>query len=372
MRVLHVIESMGRGGAERNLASLLRPLSALGVENHLATLWPGRSYEERVVPFVKRHEFNLRPGRALAALPGLIALAREVDVVHTQLMWANIVGRVAAYLARRPSVTTLHTTAYDESNLAKLPVAVRRKTQVIRCIDALTARATKRFFAVSPAVKDVHVRALGLSPEEIELAPCCIDVAEFDPVQVGDRAEARAAVGFAPGEFALLSVGRLIWSKRHDDAIEAVAEVARTAPVHLYVAGAGPEETALRALAQRLAAPVTFLGVRDDIPRLLCAADAFLFPSVYEGMPLALVEAMVMGLPCVCSDIVENRSLGGDACIYFAPGDTAGIARAVRALIVDEAGRARMARKGRSAVLRFADPQAAAARFVRSVGALLG
>lgn len=372
MRVLHVIESMGRGGAERNLASLFRPLCALGVENHLATLWPGRSYDARVTPFVQRHEFNLTPGRAIPALPGLLRLARDVDVVHTQLMWANIVGRVAAALARRPSVTTLHTTAYEEANLAKLAPAMRRKTRVIREIDAITARAARHFFAVSPAVKDAHIRALRLSPDRIELAPCCLDTTEFDPSRAGDRGTVRAALGIAPDETAVLSVGRLVPSKRHCDAIAAVAVLAREARVRLYLAGAGPEEPSLRAQASRGRTPVTFLGMRDDVPRLLSGSDLFLFPSLYEGMPMALVEAMAMGVPCLCSDIPENRNLGGAACAYFPAQDVSAIVRGLRDLMADDDRRKRMGHEGRAAALRFADPAAAAARFVRSVRAVLG
>jgi glycosyltransferase involved in cell wall biosynthesis len=372
MRVLHVIESMGRGGAERNLASLLGPLAALGVENHLVTFWPGRSYEDRVAPFLAtRHDLGLPPGKAVRALPRLVRLARTVDLVHTQLTWANLLGRLAAIAAGRPSVTTLHTTLYDESNLARLPSVTRRKVRVIRWLDGATARTTRHFFAVSPAVKEVQQRALGVPEERIELAPCCIDVEDFNPQRLGDRAAARVQVGFAAGEFALLSVGRLIWSKRHEDAILAIAEIARMVPARLYIAGAGPDEPALRALAERLSAPVSFLGVRDDVPLLLHAADAFIFPSVYEGMPLALLEAMAMGCPCLCSDIVENRNLGGATVSYFPPTDVKAIVSALRATIGDPVGREQLGGAARVAALRFADPQAAAARFVRAVRPLV-
>src|SRR5688500_19152721 len=103
MRVLHVIESMSRGGAERNLATLLEPLQSLGVDNVVATLWSGHAYDEVLDRFADRHDFGLSPGPALSVLPGLIKLARSADVVHTQLPWADIVGRLAALAARRPS-----------------------------------------------------------------------------------------------------------------------------------------------------------------------------------------------------------------------------------------------------------------------------
>jgi glycosyltransferase involved in cell wall biosynthesis len=360
MRVLHVIESMGRGGAERNTALLLAPLRALGVENRLVTLWPGRSYEERVAPYSERYELGLRPGRTLSALPALIRLARDVDFVHTQLTRASIVGRLAAVATGRPSVTTLHTTAYAPDNMARLARGIRRKVLVIRALDAATARTTRHFFAVSPSVKAVHVEALGIAPERIELAPCCIDPEEFEPDGPA------TALARTPGAFSVLTVGRLIPSKRQADLVRAVHGL----PARLHIAGAGAEEGALRALIAELGSPVDLLGVRDDVPSLLRAADIFAFPSSHEGMPVALLEAMAMGRACVASDIPENRDLGGDAVVYFPVGDVPALARALVALGSDRGRREELGRKARARALRYADPGAAAARFVNALQGL--
>src|SRR6187399_1596694 len=106
MRVLHVIESMSRGGAERNLATLLPALGGMGVESVVATLWAGHAYDDVLARFATRRDFGLRPGPAFSALPGLVSLARTVDIVHTQLPWADIVGRMAAVATGKPSITT--------------------------------------------------------------------------------------------------------------------------------------------------------------------------------------------------------------------------------------------------------------------------
>jgi glycosyltransferase involved in cell wall biosynthesis len=372
MRILHVIESMYTGGAERNTATLLGPLNALGVENHLCTLWGGRAYENKVAPFVERHELAMTGRRVFPALPRLTQLARRVDVVHTQLPWANIVGRLAALAARRPSVTTLHTTGYDRAHLAELPLTVRVNAEVVRNLDAETGRTTRRFFAVSSAVKEVSIRALRIPTDRIEVTPCCLDPAEFDPASLGERTRVRAELGWDPGVLAVVTVGRLIRTKRVADAIRAVAEVARGMPVRLYIAGAGSEEAALRTLASGLDAPVTFLGLRDDVPRLLHAADLFAFPTEYEGMPLALLEAMAMGLPCVCSDIIENCDVGGPAAHYFPRGQPSRMADVLRGLLADPAGRQLLGQQARARALQYADPTATAKRFVKSLSALTG
>jgi glycosyltransferase involved in cell wall biosynthesis len=371
MRILHVIESMARGGAERNTALLLGPLAGMGVENHLATLWPGRSYDDRVEPYAVRHEFNLPATAPFRALPRLVRLARQADVVHTQLPWANIIGRMAASAAGRPCVTTLHTTAYDPINMARLQPGLRFRTRMVRRLDAVTGRGTRHFFAVSPVVKAVAVKTLGIAPERIEIAPCCVDAGEFNPERLGDRAAVRAALGWPADEKAIIAVGRLIPLKRHKDAIQAVAELARGLRVRFHLVGQGPEETALRQLAASTGAPVNFLGLRDDVPRLLRAADLFVFPSEHEGMPVALLEAMTMGLPCLCSDIPENRAVGAETAAYFPLGDVAGLAQMMRDLLTDPARLARMSQEHRDQVGRYGDPQAAAARFLQSVQAVL-
>jgi glycosyltransferase involved in cell wall biosynthesis len=373
LRVLHVIESMGRGGAERNFVTLLPALTSLGIENVLATLWGGHAFDvqlDRVA--VERHDFGLaRPGPAFTAVPGLVRLARTVDLVHTQLPWADITGRLAALLAGRPSLTTLHTTQYDPENTARLPQPMQTNVALIQLMDATLATTTRRFFAVSPAVRDSYVRALRLSPEAIEIAPCVLDPEAFDPGRQPPRELLRSQYGMAPDQIAAVSVGRLIPSKRQADAIAAVAQAARAAPVHLYLVGTGPDEPALRRLAAERSAPVTFLGDRGDVPQLLHAADLFLFPTLFEGMPMALLEAMAMGKPCLCSDLVEIRQLGGDALRYFPPQDVPSLLRGLGALIADAPLRGELGRRARETARRFADPPAAASRFVSAARGLL-
>jgi glycosyltransferase involved in cell wall biosynthesis len=89
-------------------------------------------------------------------------------------------------------------------------------------------------------------------------------------------------------------------------------------------------------------------------------------------MPVALLEAMAMGRACVCSDIPENRDLGGDAVSYFPVGDWAALARSLAALAADPTRRERMGRESRARALRHGDPGEAAARFVRALRAVLG
>src|SRR5689334_1737479 len=127
MKILHITETMGQGGAERHLANLFKHLQNEGVENQLVTLWPGESYQDQIDNFVTKTCLNI-PGRnILLGLPQVIRLARQADVVHTQLFWADLLGRLGGALAGKPIFTTLQTTWYDSENLAAEPFLLRQK-----------------------------------------------------------------------------------------------------------------------------------------------------------------------------------------------------------------------------------------------------
>lgn len=371
MKILHVVESMQMGGAERHLANLLGPLADLGVTNEVALLWSGRAYDDSVRPFARVHDFNLTPRKVWPALVPLIKLAREADVVHTQLPWADIAGRVAAVAAGKPSVTTLQTTWYDPANLPTFAPAVRRNVVTLRRLDALTARTTRRFFAVSAATKQVYVRMLGVPAHKIEVLPNTVDLAQFNVAALASRDQLRAGLGCAPDELALVMVARLVPPKGHSDAIRAVARLRDELPLKLYIAGNGPGEAELKRLAAELQAPVVFLGPRSDVPGLLRAADLFVFPSIIEGMPLALIEAMTMSLACLCSDIPENRETGADAIVYAPPGNVDALTAAMRAVLRDEGQRRRLGAAARVRAARYSS-RTVAAELLRSIEDVLG
>ncbi|HEY2748304.1 MAG TPA: glycosyltransferase family 4 protein [Polyangia bacterium] len=370
LRILHVIESMAMGGAERHLANLLQPLEQLGVENQLVTLWSGDAYMDHVRPYAAVHDCGLRPRRVAPAIPALIRFAREADVVHTQLPWADIAGRVAAIATRRPSVTTLQTTWYDRQNVATFEPNVQRRVRLVRRIDRITARSTRRFFAVSEATRRTYVQELGIAAERIQVIPNSVDLGQFNGALAESRVEARARFGMAPDEIATVMVARLVAPKGHAHAIEAVHLAAARLPVKLYIAGTGPEEQRLRALAAERNAPVVFLGACTEVPSLLSASDLFLFPSVIEGMPLALIEAMAMGRAALCSDIPENREAGGDTVAYSPVGDVAALTRAWSDLALDAARRAQLGAAAQVRARRFSS-QTIAAELLRAIEEVL-
>jgi glycosyltransferase involved in cell wall biosynthesis len=157
----------------------------------------------------------------------------------------------------------------------------------------------------------------------------------------------------------LLAVGNLYPVKGHIHLLEALALLtARYPTAHLAIAGRGALEPALRARATELgiARRVHLLGLRSDVPDLLAAADVYVLPSLSEGLPLSLLEAMFAGCPIVASPVgeVPDALAAGEAGLLVEPGDATGLAAAIGRLL-DDPSLARLlgARAGLRAAARY-------------------
>lgn len=177
-----------------------------------------------------------------------------------------------------------------------------------------------------------------------------VDIEKF---RTSDSAEARRALGLQPEETVLLSVGELSVRKNHALVLRALARLEPGAYRYL-LCGIGPLEPQLRQLVRELKLEdrVCFLGYRSDIPRILAASDVFLFPSLQEGLPVALMEAMAAGKPVACSRIRGNRDLiGAGGGVLFDPGSVDECAAAIDALLHSDCGQ--MGRNNREKIRNF-------------------
>jgi glycosyltransferase involved in cell wall biosynthesis len=188
------------------------------------------------------------------------------------------------------------------------------RLRIAQSIDGWMARhLTHHLHANSNAVKAAAIRDLGILPERITVIE-----GGRNPVRLGQpsperRRQARSNLGFRDEDEILLNVGRQDNAKGQCYLLEATEELARRRPrLFLLVAGrTGDASQNLVRLCQRpgIRGRVHILGDRHDVPDLLAAADLFVFPSVYEGLPNAIIEAMALGLPIVATDIPPHREL---------------------------------------------------------------
>ena len=288
--------------------------------------------EECVIPYCD-HFYDIPFARSpfdpsnLQALKALKRLLNEThyDIIHCHTPMGAVVARLAAKKSRRLGTKVIYTAhgfhfyrgAPVKNWLLYYPVErfLARWTDVIITMNREDEQAARKF----PCPRIEYVPGVG------------VDLKRFSRHQ--PREAVRAALGIAPDETFILSVGELIARKNYGVAVDALSALDPQLEVNFCIAGIGDKEDELRQHIRDkgLAGKVRLLGFRDDIPDLLHAADVFFFPSLQEGLPVAVMEAMACGLPIVCSKIRGNtdlidEGLGG---YLVDPTDTAGFTQAL-------------------------------------------
>ena len=299
-RVLTVVDSLRRGGAERLIVTTHAFLDRKRFEPAVIALHPPydlagelRALGVRVWTLDTSGPRDLL--RAVARTRRAIRSFRPA-VIHTHLFTSNVAGRLAS--GGVPVVTTLHNPDYSYEDNGSLRFRVRK------WLDGRTGRRRNRaFVAVSDAVRADYVEHMGFAP--IYVIPNYIDVGAFGARAAAvDRKRERRMLGLSDTDLIVLHVGRFHRQKAQDVLLNAFHEAQTEEPrLRLIFAGDGPELARARVLADELNLEdrVIFAGdVADPVP-LYAAADMFAFPSRWEAFGIALLEAMAAGLPVVAT-----------------------------------------------------------------------
>ena len=259
---------------------------------------------------------QLRPLAILKAIWLTVMLLRRhaVDIVHVHTFSAGIIGRVAGWLARTPIIV------YSAHGWLYTPHTPRWKKRLIVLIERIFSLITDFFFVISQEEMDMGVRDRIFGPRGRCLTlGIGIDTDTFDPANVSSdvRMALRRELGIGPQDRVIGYVGRIVAEKGLLELGRAFGALHKADPrVRLLIVGtAGASErdtTCQRHLDEQLAADgckdaVIFAGWRKDIRELLAICDIFALPSYREGMPVSLLEAMSMALPCVATLIPGCR-----------------------------------------------------------------
>lgn len=336
MRVLYVIDSLAPGGAERSLAAMAPHYAAAGVDLEVAYLkeTPGVHDE------LRRGGATLHPpGGPRGRLANVRHLRRVVaatrpDLIHTTLFEADVAGRIAGALAGVPVVTSLVNTSYGDGQRND-PSLRRWKLRAAQWVDAATARRVVRFHAITAHVADHMAPRLRVPRDRIRVIHRGRDPETLGARTRERRERARASLGAGPGVPLVLVAARQTHQKGLDVLVEAMPRVLAEVPdARLVLAGRDGDATALlRETVARLGldGAVRFLGVRDDVPDLLAAADAFVLPSRWEGLGSVLLEAMALEAPIVVSDLPAVREVLSDreTALLVPPEQPEALARAI-------------------------------------------
>jgi len=355
VRVLHVITGLGVGGAEGQLAALLLAGGRFAEGAAVAALGAGGAWAPRLrAAGVPVAELGMARDRGRAAgvrrLADMLRLARPA-VVQGWMYHANLAALAALALAgRRRGTRLLWGLRCSAMDAACYPPALAR---VVRA-GALLSRLPDAVVANADEGRRAHL-ALGYRPRRFAVVPNGVDAARFRPDPAA-RAAVRAELGLGDGAPLLAHVARVDPMKDHATFLAALD---RLPGVTALAAGAGTEGLPARPGLLRL-------GVRDDVPRLLAAADVAVSSSAFgEGFANAVAEAMAAGVPPVATDVGDARAIVGDAGAIVPPRDPAALAGAVaRLLALAPSARLALGAAARARVARDFSLAASAAAYV--------
>ncbi|MBI4574773.1 MAG: glycosyltransferase [Planctomycetes bacterium] len=330
MKVALLTTVLEPGGAEGQILSLTKGLVGRGHEVHVAGLaGPGPLVEPLREAGATVDILGMARGRpSLQGLGALLGWLGEVrpQVLHTWLFHAGVAGRVAGCLRRAPP--RVHSVQVAERG---------RRSQLL--VDALGWPLVACYACASEAVSRWLGR-WGVPSRRRVVIPNAVDL----PAARG------APPDGGPGPPVVLCVARMVRQKGLDTLLRAVALLPRTRPVSLWLAGEGPERPGLERLARGLGlSRVEFLGWRADVPDLLGEADVLALPSRWEGLPVAVLEAMAAGVPVVATavDGTAETVVHGETGLLVPPGDPVGLALALDRVLGDREAARRMGEAGR-------------------------
>jgi len=334
MRFAHLIESDGPGGAERMLASIAAELQAAGSHNVVIAPAAGEGWLARELSGtgvqVELYRLDRPFSPAFARWLGNTFRRHRVALAHSHEFTMAVYGAWAARRAGAAHLFTMHGSRYYAGRLQRriaLRLAAFFSDSVVTVSRGLGRHLAKDLWIRSSRIFNVPNGVRAMVP----------------PAQSSLRDELR----LGSSDQLVVAVGNLYPVKGHGYLLEALALLAERCPgLHVAIAGRGELEDPLRARARALQVSDRFhlLGLRSDIGNVLAGADVFVLPSLSEGVPLALLEAMLAGRPVVASAVGEVPTVleGGLAGVLVPPGDAAALANALADLLSDSARARRM------------------------------
>ncbi|MBV1893328.1 MAG: GNAT family N-acetyltransferase [Ilumatobacteraceae bacterium] len=331
MRVLWVVKGLGPGGAERLLvaAASVHAEDRFDIECAYVLPWKDHLAGELESAGVKTHCLSKRRSDPLWPI-NLARLIRSgnFDVVHIHSPLPGSVARIAARTMRAANRPALISTEHNRWETHRLPT---------RFANRLTSRWDAASFAVTDEVRDslsgpaaAHAVTLrhGINLEQVS-------------AEVQHRGEIREELGLTVDDFVVGTVANFRPQKDYPNLLGAIRLLAdRDVPVRVVAVGQGPQEEEIRALAHELGLRnrLILTGFRADAVRVMAACDAFVLASKWEGLPVAVMEALALGLPIVASNVggmAEELTDGIDA-LLVPPGDSGALAVAIERVVTDE------------------------------------
>ncbi|MFT3682944.1 MAG: glycosyltransferase [Ferruginibacter sp.] len=311
--ILHIIDNLGRGGAETMLVTVIKQLPDY---NHIiVTLRPENEFGNEV-QCDKYFCLHLKKILTPLAVLKLKKIIREnnVSMVHSHLFWSTIVARLAVP-KNIPLLTTIH--AFVASSIEYRPWRMR----VMEKLTYMVRKST--IIAVAKGALNEYFRFINIKPHSAYHLYTFVDTDVFNQaikkqLQPGDS-------------FRIVTVGNLKEQKNHRFLLEAFKEL-KNENITLDIYGKGPLEEELQQTIKDHNLKVTLKGQAPDIQNKVGQYDLFVMSSLYEGFALSVLEAMAMGMPLLLSDISSFKEQCDTTATYYTLNDTKDFAAKLLAL----------------------------------------
>ncbi|MBU8869986.1 MAG: glycosyltransferase [Gemmatimonadales bacterium] len=364
LRAAQIIETLTMGGAENLAIRIANALAEAGHDSHLIVMTERDILSEKVIPDVKVHylgfwrasirypiAFLSSLGQGQRLLADLLRRER-IQVVQTHLPGSNFWGLLLELRDICPVVATVHNN--EEFNYGEIDNRLVRHFR--KRAYQMILRRCHGTVAVSDDVADSLARELGIAPSSAERIRVVTNgVQPFPPLDVASRLEARFKLGIPPEVPMVLGAGRLSEQKNFKDLVTAIGILRdRKLKFQAVIAGEGDLRDELSTQIERLglAEILSLPGNLTNLGQVMGAGDIFVLPSLWEGLPLVLLEAMSHGLAVVANDIkgMDKVLIDRENGLVVPVGDSRKLADSLEALITNEGLRRTIGDKGRALV----------------------
>jgi glycosyltransferase involved in cell wall biosynthesis len=348
---MQIILTLERAGAQEVVRTLVDYLQTMGCSLTVCAFRDGPMREE-IENLGVKVEILERPRYSVVWLPLFLIemwrirreLARLVKKYNVEVAQTHLLEVLDFLVLTLRYDTPLRVVLWTIQNVEFLPIMKHRllesKRRLYRWLYRLTAGLVDGFIVVSDQVREALLRQVGPIENKIITIPNAVDVRRYE--RPGDRETLCRELGIETNSHLVATAGRLTEQKGHRYLIEAATDVVSSYPdTHFLFAGVGELAEGLRAQAQKagLSENVHFLGIRSDIPDLLAAIDVFVLPSLWEGLSLALLEAMAAGKPIVATAVsgTTQAMIPGQTGLVVPPRDGRALAEAILEFLSDPA-----------------------------------
>jgi len=383
LKVMQLVSNLDIGGAQEVVRTLAENLARAGCVSVVCTfkdgplrreieklgipveILPERRHSVLTLPYFLREVFQLR--RELMR----IIQEHQIDVVQTHLLRSMDFLALSLRSNAGPKVYwTFHNSMFDlrEDHLAENKWLLKPKRFSHHLLYRLGSNWVDGLVAVSADVKTSILETMkGIPADKISVILNCVDVSRYG--KDANRVTLRSSLGFGETDHLMALVATFKRQKGHKVLIEAAASLIPDFPhLHILFIGDGDLRDALQDQVREmnLEENVHFLGLREDIPDILAASDSFVLPSLWEGLPMALIEAMASSLPIVATDVSGTRQVmvPGETGILVVPGSARELTRAITELMTDPARAQAMGRQAYQRVENLFSAQKQAREYI--------